>query len=161
MAQTPDGARKAAAARLGISLEEYKTREAHEKWCTPCKAWHPRSAFNRDGSRSDGLSTSCRVAQNERGRSKYNPKARPKKGRNFVPARDGDKHQARRRINYFVEAGILPHPNRLPCHDCGHRWVKGGKRHEYDHYLGYAAVHHEDVQVVCSACHHKREATNE
>jgi hypothetical protein len=33
----------------------------------------------------------------------------------------------------------------------------GKRRHEYDHYLGYAAEHHEHVQAVCSKCHHERE----
>lgn len=43
----------------------------------------------------------------------------------------------------------------LACTDCGHRG--DDRRHEYDHYLGYAAEHHEDVESVCSPCHHRRE----
>lgn len=74
-----------------------------------------------------------------------------------MPARDGDKIQARQRINVEVRTGHRPHPNALPCVDCGHIWARGERRHEYDHFLGYAAEHHLDVQAVCSRCHTKRD----
>ena len=48
----------------------------------------------------------------------------------------------------------MPDPGGVPCTDCGH--LGDDLRHEYDHYLGYAAEHHEDVQAVCSQCHHDR-----
>lgn len=48
---------------------------------------------------------------------------------------DGDKKQARRRINVEVRTGRRPHPNTIPCVDCGHIWKMGERRHEYDHYL--------------------------
>lgn len=67
------------------------------------------------------------------------------------------KRQARARVNNAVTAGHLPHPRTLPCTDCGHVWAPGGRRHEYDHHLGHDPVHWLDVQVVCSACHRKRE----
>ena len=73
-----------------------------------------------------------------------------------MPSRDGDKKQARRRVNYLVDIGLLPDPDDVPCVDCGHLGADG-PRHEYDHYLGYEAVHHEDVEPVCSSCHHERE----
>lgn len=75
------------------------------------------------------------------------------------PARDGDKRQARQRINVEVRSGRRPHPNSLPCFDCGHVWADGEFRHEYDHHLGYAAEHHLDVQAVCNSCHVKRDST--
>jgi 5-methylcytosine-specific restriction endonuclease McrA len=51
---------KIAAARIGISLAEYIGRIASgEKWCTRCKAWHPRSRFGIDRSRGDGLAAKC------------------------------------------------------------------------------------------------------
>lgn len=57
--------RKTAAKRIGISLEEYVARIASgEKWCTFCKAWHPRTIFGVDKSRGDGLSASCRGRAN-------------------------------------------------------------------------------------------------
>lgn len=72
--------------------------------------------------------------------------------------RDGDRKQARRRINVEVRDGRRPHPNDLPCVDCGHVWRECvGNRHEYDHYLGYASEHHYDVQSVCNICHNNRE----
>lgn len=74
------------------------------------------------------------------------------------PARNGDREQARQRINVEVRTGHRPHPNSLACVDCGHAWSQGERRHEYDHHLGYAAEHHLDVQPVCSLCHAKRDS---
>jgi len=74
------------------------------------------------------------------------------------PARDGDKEQARQRINVEVRTGRRPHPNSLACVDCGHLWSVGERRHEYDHHLGYAAEHHYDVVPVCTTCHAKRDS---
>lgn len=73
------------------------------------------------------------------------------------PARDGDKKQARQRINVEVRMGRRPHPNTLACADCGHIHASGERRHEYDHHLGYAAEHHLDVEPVCTICHAKRD----
>jgi len=157
MAQTRDGAIKVAAKKVGIASEEYARLVSDgKKWCSACRTWHPRTAFGRDASRWDGLVASCSESRNRQARKSYSPKPRPLPGRSFVPARDGDKKQARRRINYFVEAGLIPSPNILPCIDCGHIWAKGERRHEYDHHLGYGADHHEHVQPVCSRCHHQR-----
>ncbi|WP_175974548.1 hypothetical protein [Burkholderia sp. BCC1047] len=75
-----------------------------------------------------------------------------------TPARDGDKVQARQRVNVEVRTGRRPHPNDLPCVDCGHIYAIGERRHEYDHHLGYAAEHHLDVQAVCTSCHAKRDS---
>lgn len=73
------------------------------------------------------------------------------------PPRDGDKRQARQRINVEVRTGKRPHPNQLPCADCGHVWEEGERRHEYDHYKGYAPDHHYDVESVCTVCHSTRD----
>ena len=72
------------------------------------------------------------------------------------PPRDGDQEQARQRINVEVRTGRRPHPSTLLCFDCGH--IGDDKRHEYDHYLGYAAAHHLDVQPVCTTCHATRDS---
>lgn len=71
--------------------------------------------------------------------------------------RNGDKKQARQRVNVEVRNGFIPHPNSLPCSDCGHVWRKGERRHEYDHYKGYASEHHLHVEPVCTSCHVKRD----
>jgi hypothetical protein len=98
----------------------------------------------------------CRPCRNSAQRERYIPKGRPlRSGPMPVPARDGDKRQARKRVNQMVLCGRLPRPNDVPCFDCGHRF-NGTMRHEYDHFLGYAAHHHLAVQVVCSRCHHRR-----
>lgn len=158
MAQTYEGALKIAAKRAGVSRSEYGERIARgEKWCTLCRKWHAREMFSTDASRADGLATSCTRARNEWARTRYRRKPRPAPGRSFVPARNGDRRQARRRINFFVETGLLPQPNALPCTDCGHTWKPGERRHEYDHHLGYAAEHHEHVACVCTRCHRKRD----
>lgn len=77
-----------------------------------------------------------------------------------TPARDGDKYQARRAIKRQIEKALRSHPNDLPCVDCGHVWSEGERRHEYDHYKGYAAEHHLSVEPVCSLCHHARDNRN-
>ena len=163
MAQTKRGARIIAAKKLGITVEAYLAREnAGEKWCFKCKKWHLIKRFGADRTRGDGLSSTCLAARHTghargwHGRKPINPKTgRPGPAR--VPRRNGDKLQARSRVNHDVKIGLLPPPNNLPCVDCGHAWGTGKIRHEYDHYLGYSAEHHGDVEAVCSGCHNKRE----
>ena len=74
------------------------------------------------------------------------------------PPESGNKAQARQRINVEVRTGRRPHPNDLPCTDCNHIYVDGERRHEYDHFKGYEAAHHYDVQSVCTTCHAKRDS---
>lgn len=152
------GALKAAATRVGLGTNEYQDRiNKGLLWCTRCQAWHPAEAFAIDRSRvMRGRAGSCRQSISAAARSSYVPRERPAKGRRHVEARDDDRKQARRRVNYLVEIGHLPNPNTLACLDCGHEGVD--RRHEYDHHRGYAPEHHEDVEPVCSRCHHTREA---
>ena len=85
----------------------------------------------------------------------------PKTGRSGPapnPPRDGDRIQARQRVNVEVRTGHRPHPNTLPCADCGHVWAEGDHGHQYDHYMGYAAEHHLDVEPVCTKCHAARDS---
>lgn len=134
-----------------------------EKWCTACKAKHPVTAFGKDRSRGSGLSASC-LASRKTGRPRGwhgKPNVNPVTGRPGPapkPPRDGDREQARQRINVEVRTGRRPRPNSLPCADCGHVWTRGERRHEYDHHKGYAPEHHYDVEAVCTNCHHAREA---
>lgn len=142
---------------VGISIEEYfSKRNSGLKWCSGCKEWHKISAFKVDKSRYDGLTSICIQFKSESGKRNYTPKPRPSKGRRFTEARKNDKKQARRRVNYLVEQDLIPHPNKLPCADCGHIYRIGSRRHEYDHFLGYESQNHEKVQSVCSVCHKKR-----
>ncbi len=39
-----------------------------KKWCSPCKAWHPREAFGKDCGRYDGLEPKCREARKRAGK---------------------------------------------------------------------------------------------
>lgn len=150
------GVAKAAATRVGLTLDEYQQKvAAGDRYCFRCKAWHPVTEFGSDASRADGLDRSCRSSKSSAARAAYVPVDGPRPlGRRYVDARDGDEMQARRRVNHLVDVGILPRPNDVPCVDCGH--VGSEMRHEYDHYLGYAAEHHEDVEAVCVDCHHAR-----
>lgn len=159
MVQTIAGAQKAHSRRFGIAVEEYRYRINHgEKWCTGCKAWHEKSAFGIDRSRADGLATICAASRRRLRKERYQPKPQvDRRGRQFVMPRDGDRKQARRKVNHLVDVGLLPDPNDVACMDCGHLRRTDGRRHEYDHYLGYGTEHHEHVQVVCSSCHHARE----
>lgn len=153
------GVAKVAAARVGVPFDEYQQHvAAGEKWCTGCRAWHPTAAFNTDRSRGDGRSSHCRDHAARRHRLVFTPKGPPARyGPLPNPPRDGDCRQARQRVNVLVRTGRLPHPNQLPCADCGHVWSNGERRHEYDHHQGYAAQHHYDVEPVCTTCHHRRE----
>lgn len=162
------GALKTAAART--RTPDYASRVARgEKWCIRCRAWHSRDAFGSDRHRTDGLATACRESKNAEQRMRYavsilSREPHPRKGHHGPPAappRNGDKLQARARVNVLVRTGRLPHPSTLPCVDCGHVWQPGERRHEYDHYRGYVAEHHLDVEAVCTTCHcvrHTQEA---
>ena len=145
-----------AAARIGLTWTEYADRlNRGELWCYRDQSWHPAGEFGIDRSRSTGRAASCRRSTNAASRRRYQRKPSPEPGRVFVPPRDGDQKQARRRVNHLVAVGVIPNPNEVPCTDCRH--LGDDRRHEYDHYLGYAAEHHEDVEAVCSTCHHARE----
>ena len=151
------GVLKTAAKRAGVSLEEYLRRVNQGlKYCWWCKEWHDWSAFNVDRHRTDGLQAICRKAVSEKHRQTYVPKGRKQRG--FIAkTRDGDKRQARRRINYLIEQGLIPHPDDLPCLDCGDEIFINRYRHEYDHAKGYDGENQLYVEPVCSRCHHARE----
>ena len=154
------GARKSAAKRAGVSFEEYCERvAANQKRCIRCREWRSVDDFCSDASRTDGRSAKCRTCAAELAKATYvpvvhDPDWRP--GPERIPARDGDKKQARRRINHDVRLGLRPHPNTLHCAYCGHKGED--RRHEYHHHMGYAAIHHNDVVAACSACHHREES---
>lgn len=160
MAQTREGAQKISAAHAGLSVMDYKGwRKRGYLWCTRCKGWHPKKSFGKDASRPDRneRATSCKESRHAYSKRIYIKKGRPAhSGPPPFPPRAGDKLQARQRINVLVRTGKLLHPRELPCFDCGHIWIAGQRRHEYDHYNGYDAEHHYDVQAVCTICHSRR-----
>lgn len=161
MAQTREGAILTASKAIGISADEYRRKQADGlKWCSWCKEWQRLEMFGSDKSRADGFSAACYAARKAINAAKYKPvppEQRKKMGPAPYPARDGDKIQARQRINVEVRTGKRPHPNTIPCFDCGHVWGPGERRHDYDHYLGYSAAHHLDAQSVCTTCHARRD----
>lgn len=124
------------------------------KWCTRCKARHPTSAFGRDRTRGDGLSASCLASRRV---VRQAGMGRPGRRGWQVPTRDNDKKQARRRVNYLVEQGLLPKASELACADCADEVFVRQYRHEYDHALGYCGDNQTYVEAVCSRCHRNRE----
>lgn len=153
-----EGALKAAAARAGLGVNEYIDRlNAGLLYCWRCQDWHDAEKFGKDSSRTSGRAASCRQSKNAAARKVYRPSPGPTPGRRYAEPRDGDFKQARGRVNHLVNVKIIPDPNDLSCADCGHAWSPGERRHEYDHHLGYAPEHHEDVEAVCTTCHHARE----
>lgn len=159
MAQTKEGALKCSAKKAGIPLADYLALLSQgQKRCTSCKTWKPAAGFGKDLTRHDGLSAKCfsccRVAV-KIPRSSWtaiNPKTgRP--GPEQKPPRDGDRTQARQRVNVEVRTGRLKRPNDLPCSFCGHIVSDTGMRHEYHHHKGYGAPHQLDVIALCTKCH--------
>ena len=73
-----------------------------------------------------------------------------------------DRKLAWKAVKRAIRCGMLAHPSRVPCTDCGHVCPNGPfplaprHHHEYDHYLGYQAINRTSVQSVCSRCHKKR-----
>lgn len=62
MTQTPIGARRVLAAKLGISLDDLLLKmAAGEKWCWKCREWKPIGQFNADRTRYDGRSSTCQA----------------------------------------------------------------------------------------------------
>lgn len=161
MAGAAIGVLKTAAKRAGLAVDVYRSLVASgRKFCWRCRAWHPREVFTADRTRTDGLNSSYSESRNRAERSGYKPRPRiSKRGAFYAETRDGDKRQARARVNHHVDVGLLPDPNDLPCADCGHSYRDGERRHEYDHYLGYGAADQLHVQAVCTTCHRRREET--
>lgn len=159
MAQSNLGGAKSAACRIGISLEEYqRNREAGLKWCFVCKSFQHRNFFNDCSTASDGKDNKCKMCSRKAWRQRYKPiPIEQQKPRGFPPhpSRDGDKQQARNKVNREVTKGNLAHASTVACTDCGH--LGSDKLHEYDHHRGYAAINHLEVQAVCVPCHVERE----
>lgn len=134
------GAMKVAAVRAGLPLEEYQSRlNEGFKYCWACKEWHVHSDFQADLSRGDGLAAICKIAKS----------LLPRKNE-----QNSEVIRANRLIQMRVHRGTLPNPNTLLCLDCGH--IGDDRRHEYDHYRGYAGDAKSDVQPVCTLCHARR-----
>lgn len=127
------------------------------KWCTRCKAEHQISEFGNDRTRYDGLSASCLKSRRVSVRKRPGYQNGAYRHGWMEPTRDGDKLQARRRINYLVEQGRIPHPDSLDCMDCADAIWVGSFRHEYDHARGYDGENQLYVEPVCSRCHRIRE----
>ena len=160
MAQTKEGAIKIAAKRMGISIEQWKFNvQSGLLWCTGCKAWHKKDKFAYDKSRWSGHAQSCRLYKKIETKKRYKPIS-PEKRKRMGPLphaeRKGDKKQARHRVNVLVRTGKIPPPNELACSNCGHIHKDGERRHEYDHYEGYAVGKHLVVVALCTTCHRKK-----
>lgn len=126
------------------------------KYCFRCKNAKPHSEFGKTKHRYDGLTTYCLKCEAEYHRLRQRTGRRP--GNPGRPPKDGDIKQAQRTIWTMIERGELKKADCYPCADCGHHNdFRKPRRHEWDHYLGYAAAHHKDVEAVCVCCHKARE----
>lgn len=159
MANTKIGAQKTAAYKIGIPVEQYLQQiQSGLKWCSICRNFKPLHLFNNDADKIDGKNYCCKDCGRKKDRARYKPIPREQwkpRGFDVHPPRDGDKQQARNRVNREVRKGKLPHAQTVPCTDCGH--IGSDRLHEYDHHLGYAAINHLAVECVCVPCHNKRE----
>lgn len=157
------GAKKAAvrktAGKAGISVEQYLQKVSSGlKWCPNCKSSLSLELFQNHKRRDGEKYSYCKNCANSKSRECYQRRlSSPNKmlERKIVLPRDGDKKQARYRVNKEVEKGKIPHAQTVACIDCGH--VGTDRRHHYDHYLGYAGINHLVVECVCITCHQERE----
>jgi hypothetical protein len=129
-----------------------------QKACNVCSTMKPIASFGVDRSRPDGRTYVCRECKSRIAKAKYIPHPAPsRRGIFLVPTRDGDKKQARHRVNHLVDIGQIPDPNDLPCLDCADEQGFASARHEYDHAKGYDGENQLYVEAVCTTCHHNRE----
>jgi len=69
---TYTGVIRTAAARLGLSSEQYEAkRKAGLKYCWACANWLPELAFGLEKGRGDGLHPRCRECKNRHDRELY------------------------------------------------------------------------------------------
>lgn len=155
MSQTIEGAIKLAAQKIGVTAEDYRLRTSSgEKHCRICRKWKPRADFNADISRYDRLQSFCRDCKHAGDKARYIPaelRGRKPLGPKPTEGRDGDKIQARLRVNQAVKRGRMPNPNDVACHLCSH--TGSDRRHEYHHHKGYGSQNQLEVQSLCTTCH--------
>jgi hypothetical protein len=53
------------------------------------------------------------------------------------------------------DLGQRPHPNSVPCEDCGHVWFEGERRHDYVEADGAITIE-DGADVACTLCRQKR-----
>jgi len=53
------------------------------------------------------------------------------------------------------DLGQRPHPNTVPCEDCGHVWFEGERRHDYVEADGTVTIE-DGADVSCTLCRQKR-----
>ena len=153
MAGTAAGRLKQKAIKAGLSVEEYLRRtDAGLKRCSACHQWKmAKDDFARNPAMRDGRANACKECSNHWHRRHYTPAPPRSKGKFRSAPRDGDSGQAKHRVNYRVDIGLLPPADSLPCSRCGH--IGSDKKHNYHHDQGYQANHHLSVIVLCVGCH--------
>ncbi|MEG4497006.1 hypothetical protein QUB05_07345 [Microcoleus sp. F10-C6] len=74
MVLTKLGGVKIAAAKLGISAEQYQQNvKSGLKWCFSCQTWVQVRLFNQDASSRDGKDNRCRSCRQSFDRQRYHP----------------------------------------------------------------------------------------
>lgn len=135
------GAFKVAAARVGLSLDEYiALREQGLKRCRVCNQWLPYSAYDADRSRGDGLACACktcREAPSRKGPSKRDRRQKRAEGlawccdcRKYLPA--GDVSNARCRFHNNAKAREM--------YASSERFRKERRQHAHSHKRDIAPI---------------------
>jgi hypothetical protein len=146
---------KGLSAKAGVTIDQFRENiNSGLKWCYVCTGWKLVNSFGNDSTRHDGKDPKCldcRSMLSKARRATLPKKPRSRMGPLPSQERDGDKIQARRRVNLLVQRGKIPHPNTLPCSKCGHTGID--RRHEYHHHEGYGVGCHMKVIPLCTPCH--------
>ena len=133
------GARKGAALRLGISLEEYERNlDSGLRWCTACKEWHLSTEFGGDQNRPSGYNARCLASK----------RVRVRRQRLSHPGTRSERQAAVDAVRHAIKRGKL-RPVRSEVCACGQP-----ARH-YHHHKGYAREHRLTVVPLCGSCHQK------
>jgi hypothetical protein len=130
------------------------------KRCPRCKTQKPKTDFNKNASRHDGLQRECRACQQERGREYYH---RSQKRREDTRKA----HSKRRKRNARF---VLEYLSSHPCIDCGEPdpvvldfdHVRGKKKNSVSNLVrgGYSIAsiqsEIEKCEVRCANCHRRK-----
>ncbi len=122
------------------------------KRCTGCKEVLPKTEFNKDAGKEDGLQTQCRECKRAAQRKDYLKKKdvyaeRMRKQREANP----EKKQAHEAVRRAIRKGVLVRPD--SCSQCGNNQM----RIEAHHHKGYAEENRLEVIFLCTSCHRASE----
>ena len=134
------------------------------KKCGSCKQGKPRSEFNKDQTKKDGLASICRSCANGIGKSHYQQNKRRYKDKSA---------ERNRRVRFEVRVRMLHYLADHPCVDCGEKdpvVLEFDHRHRDDKTMPVSTMMNranswsrvlkeiEKCDVRCANCHRRRTA---